>query len=113
MKPRPLFIPHVPFDPVLAEPCFPPVRQVPQEQEEAFQQVGKGYYDRDTIVCIELVNPTSIASVHLVMGYPNARAGVKIVRKRTLATQILTPSLIATSMFFRKFRKIQKYVNFP
>ena len=39
MKPRPLFIPHVPFDPVLAEPCFPPVRSVPQEQEEAFQQV--------------------------------------------------------------------------
>ena len=33
MKPRPLFIPHVPFDPVLAEPCFPPVRQVQQEQE--------------------------------------------------------------------------------
>ncbi len=41
MKPRPLFIPHVPFDPVLAEPCFPPVRSVPQEQEEAFQQVRR------------------------------------------------------------------------
>ncbi len=39
-KPRPLFIPHVPFDLVLAEPCFPPVRTVPQEQEEAFQAVS-------------------------------------------------------------------------
>ncbi len=27
-------------------------------------------------------NPTNIASVHLVMGRPNARAGVKIVKKK-------------------------------
>ena len=36
---RPFFIPHVPFDPVLAEPCFPPVKSQPQEQEEALQTV--------------------------------------------------------------------------
>ena len=29
MKTRPPFIPHVPFDIVLAEPAFPPVRAVP------------------------------------------------------------------------------------
>ncbi len=44
MKPRPIFIPHVPFDPVLAEPCFPPVRTVSQEQEEAFQQVSQAIW---------------------------------------------------------------------
>ena len=36
-KMQPPFIPHVPFDLVLAEPAFPPVRAVPQETEEAFQ----------------------------------------------------------------------------
>ena len=41
MKPRPPFIPHVPFDPVLAEPCFPPVHTMPTEQEEAMQAVKK------------------------------------------------------------------------
>ncbi len=36
-------------------------------------------------------NPTNIASVNLVRGCPNARAGVRIVGKKTLrATQILT-----------------------
>ena len=37
--PRPPFIPHVPFDLVLAEPCFPPVKAPQTEQEEAFQAV--------------------------------------------------------------------------
>lgn len=37
MKPRAPFIPHVPFDMVLAEPAFPPVKSVNQSQEEAFQ----------------------------------------------------------------------------
>ncbi len=39
IKPRPPFIPHVPFDLVLAEPAFPPVRSIPQPVEEAFQAV--------------------------------------------------------------------------
>ena len=38
-KIRPPFIPHVPFDLVLAEPAFPPVRSIPQEVEESFQAV--------------------------------------------------------------------------
>merc|ERR1719204_292157 len=38
MKTRPPFIPHVPFDIVLAEPAFPPVRTVPSQTEEAFSQ---------------------------------------------------------------------------
>jgi len=38
MKPRPPFIPHVPFDIVLAEPAFPPVRTIPTQVEEAFHQ---------------------------------------------------------------------------
>jgi len=37
MKPRPPFIPHVPFDIVLAEPAFPPVRSIPPPVDEAFQ----------------------------------------------------------------------------
>lgn len=37
MKPRPPFIPHVPFDLVLAEPAFPPVRTIAAPVEEAFQ----------------------------------------------------------------------------
>merc|ERR1719290_619981 len=37
MKPRPPFIPHVPFDIVLAEPAFPPVRTIPPAVDEAFQ----------------------------------------------------------------------------
>lgn len=37
MKPRIPFIPHVPFDLVLAEPAFPPVRTIPPPIEEAFQ----------------------------------------------------------------------------
>ena len=46
--------------------------------------------------------PTNIASVHLVMGSSDARAGVKIVKKKEpleqpIAIQILTPSLITTS----------------
>ena len=39
MKPRIPFIPHVPFDLVLAEPAFPPVRTIPPPIEEAFQAV--------------------------------------------------------------------------
>merc|ERR1719411_2103850 len=35
MKPRPPFIPHVPFDLVLAEPAFPPVESPSTEQDEA------------------------------------------------------------------------------
>ena len=33
------FIPHVPFDIVLAEPAFPPVRSIPAPVEEAFMAV--------------------------------------------------------------------------
>ena len=40
MKPRPPFIPHVPFDIVLAEPAFPPVRTIPPPVDEAFQAVS-------------------------------------------------------------------------
>ena len=36
MKTRPPFIPHVPFDIVLAEPAFPPVRTAQSGVEEAF-----------------------------------------------------------------------------
>jgi len=35
--PRPAFIPHVPFDIVLAEHAFPPVKTIPTADEEAFQ----------------------------------------------------------------------------
>jgi len=35
--PRPSFIPHVPFDIVLAEHAFPPVKTIPVADEEAFQ----------------------------------------------------------------------------
>ena len=38
MKTRPPFIPHVPFDIVLAEPAFPPVRSIPATVEESFHQ---------------------------------------------------------------------------
>ena len=47
--------------------------------------------------------PTNISSVHLVVDCHNARAGVKIVRKKKnpleqlRATQILIPSLIVIS----------------
>jgi len=37
MKMRPPFIPHVTFDLHLAEPAFPPVKQAPPPNEEAFQ----------------------------------------------------------------------------
>ncbi|XP_040578316.1 interleukin enhancer-binding factor 2 homolog [Lepeophtheirus salmonis] len=37
MKMRPPFIPHVPFDVVLAEPAFPPVKTLPPSFEEGFQ----------------------------------------------------------------------------
>jgi len=37
MKPRPTFIPHVPFDIVLTEHAFPPVRSIPASVDEAFQ----------------------------------------------------------------------------
>ena len=36
LKSRPPFIPHVPFDIVLAEPAFPPVRSAQSGFEEAF-----------------------------------------------------------------------------
>ena len=39
MKMRPPFIPHVTFDIYLAEPAFPPVKQAPSPNEEAFQAV--------------------------------------------------------------------------
>ena len=39
MKPRPPFIPHVPFDLVLAEPAFPPVESASTEQDEAMLNV--------------------------------------------------------------------------
>jgi hypothetical protein len=39
MKMRPPFIPHVTFDLHLAEPAFPPVKQAPPPNEEAFQAV--------------------------------------------------------------------------
>ena len=48
MKPRPPFIPHVPFDIVLAEPAFPPVRTIPTPVDEAFQAVGTGMCDTNT-----------------------------------------------------------------
>ena len=40
MKPRPPFIPHVPFDLVLAEPAFPPVESPSTEQDEAMTNVS-------------------------------------------------------------------------
>ena len=40
MKPRPPFIPHVPFDIVLAEPAFPQVAPPKEEQEKAYQDVS-------------------------------------------------------------------------
>ncbi len=42
----------------------------------------------DKRVC---VNPTNIASVNLVMGCPNARAGVGIVGKKTLRATKFRP----------------------
>ena len=38
LKARSPFIPHVPFDIVLAEPAFPPVRSIPTQVEESFHQ---------------------------------------------------------------------------
>ena len=40
MKPRPPFIPHVPFDIVLAEPAFPQVAPPKEDQEKAYQDVS-------------------------------------------------------------------------
>ena len=37
MKPRPPFIPHVPFDIILAEPAFPPVKPPKEEDDKPFQ----------------------------------------------------------------------------
>merc|ERR550532_1256823 len=46
MKPRPPFIPHVPFDMVLAEPAFPPVRPATGPVDEAFQAaLGKKVWE--------------------------------------------------------------------
>ena len=39
MKPRPPFIPHVPFDIVLAEPAFPPVKAPDENDDKGFQDV--------------------------------------------------------------------------
>ena len=39
MKPRPPFIPHVPFDIVLAEPAFPPVKPPDENEDKGFQDV--------------------------------------------------------------------------
>ena len=39
MKPRPPFIPHVPFDIVLAEPAFPPAKPPEEEKDKVFQDV--------------------------------------------------------------------------
>jgi hypothetical protein len=39
MKARPPFIPHVPFDIVLAEPAFPPVKAPNEALEKSFQEV--------------------------------------------------------------------------
>ena len=44
MKPRPPFIPHVPFDLVLAEPAFPPVESPSAEQDEAMTNVSTGQF---------------------------------------------------------------------
>ena len=43
MKPRPPFIPHVPFDLVLAEPAFPPVESPSTEQDEAMLNVRNSF----------------------------------------------------------------------
>lgn len=40
MKPRPPFIPHVPFDIVLAEPAFPPVKAPEEGTDKSFQDVS-------------------------------------------------------------------------
>ena len=39
MKARPPFIPHVPFDIILAEPAFPPVKPPNEDNDQAFQDV--------------------------------------------------------------------------
>ena len=39
MKPRPPFIPHVPFDIVLAEPAFPAVKPPDEDTDKVFQDV--------------------------------------------------------------------------
>ena len=52
MKPRAPFIPHVPFDMVMAEPAFPPVKTVQQSQEEVFQAVSPkniGYFRLNSV----------------------------------------------------------------
>ena len=40
MKPRPPFIPHVPFDIILAEPAFPPVKAPEEGTDKSFQDVS-------------------------------------------------------------------------
>ena len=40
MKPRPPFIPHVPFDIVLAEPAFPPVKPPEEKDDKIFTDVS-------------------------------------------------------------------------
>ena len=40
MKPRPPFIPHVPFDIVLAEPAFPPVKTPDEKDDKIFTDVS-------------------------------------------------------------------------
>ena len=44
MKPRPPFIPHVPFDIVLAEPAFPPVKPPDENEDKGFQDVSILFY---------------------------------------------------------------------
>ena len=40
MKPRPPFIPHVPFDIILAEPAFPQVSPPKEDADKAYQDVS-------------------------------------------------------------------------
>lgn len=52
MKLRPPFIPHVTFDIFLAEPAFPPVKQGPSPNEEAFQAVRPFLYSISGILAL-------------------------------------------------------------
>lgn len=60
MKPRPPFIPHVPFDLVLAEPAFPPVEAPPAERDE---EITNALMKRNTDLTPSQTEQTAITNL--------------------------------------------------
>merc|ERR1719305_592395 len=60
MKPRPPFIPHVPFDLVLAEPAFPPVESPSTERDE---EITNALMKRNTDLTPSQTEQTAITNL--------------------------------------------------